>query len=322
MPKPIPFSRTTRFRRSAGLLWAAICVLAAGSGCANNSAAPAPSVKSTPVALKRLPDPQVVAEANVIHRELDPAAVVECPSNYLSLMRQRLLPPADPAYPPLRGDGPYANVQFLLVRDGLKAVTSAGGQYVYVSTGFLAACKREEDLAAAMCYALAHLALKHVEPDPGSPPEGGPIRQDASPVDQTLHLRFALREARPGGYFTPDQWRAADEVAYALYVRGGWDPALFVANPALAKLPAGSGRPVGQPAGSRQENVTGPRTFPRIVNSVAAMAPANEAAKAVLALLPVCYGDGTAAERAAARAALAERVKPPPSEAVPRPRPA
>lgn len=288
----------------------ALGVAAAGTfstGCSSGNAGGGPASLVGPQELQRPPDPQVVADVEQIHQAVLPA-VVPAPRGYLGRMSKRVLAAAGSAYPVLNRD-PWNRTQFLLVSDGGVNVSVPGGTYVYVYAGLLAACEREEDLAAALCHALAHLALKHAEATAKLPLDGPAVNPAASPLDKLLYVRFARPDAAAGGFYGPDKHQMAERLAFDVYVKGGWDPQKFVGRDRLARRGAG-GMPTAGVTAERAELTTDAETFAEIRAAVAALPPATGKPLEVLDVLPGCYGEQDAPARKAARDALASRARP------------
>jgi hypothetical protein len=304
----MPFRPTNHCRAVGPFL--GLAALAAVAGCrpADPPSAGNPMSLVGPEELQRPPNAQVVAEAKQVHRVISPA-VAPFPRNYLARLGTRIVKAAGAAYPVLNR-APWADTEFLLVRDKQVNVSTAGGKYVYVYAGLVAACEQEEDLAAALCHAFAHLALKHAEAAAGTPVDGPAVNPSADPLDKLLYVRFAVPDALPSGYFPPARHQVADRVAFDIYVKAGWDPRKFLGSGRLARRASMGSMPMAGVTPERGELTTDVETFNERRAAVAAMPAATGRERDVLDLLPGCYGEVDPPERRAARDALAARVRP------------
>lgn len=174
----------------------ALALLCAVAGCAS-----------------RAPGQAFVAQAERLHEQaLAPAITRDTDLNdYLQLVGERLKKAANAE---VRGKAQtFPDVRFHLVNNLVINAFSTGGPHVYVYNGLLQACASEEELAAAMAHAYAHAINLDVE-ETGQRPTG----------DLPLPL---LMWQYVTNRFTPQQEQAADELAFRLYCRAGWDPAMF-----------------------------------------------------------------------------------------------
>ena len=198
-----------------------------------------------------------------------------------------------------------------VVASPLVNVYSAGGPHVYVYTGLLQRCAVEDDLAAVLAHEYAHLVLGH-----SAPRAAAATGEDPVPA-------MALRLADV--VYDPSQELRADDVAFAIYVRGGWDPVRYPAvwdatggpgaarmsavREKLERLPPVAGEWVRPPIAD--ERWFG--QFKRETLAAGGTAP-NDAARRVLAALPSAF-TGTTADQVAARRELQRELAPPPAPA-------
>ena len=131
---------------------------------------------------------------------------------YIQMVGERLVNGARAAAPDKASEPIVSKLKFHLVNANLPNVFSTGGTHVYVYSGLLRnrVCDTEEELAAAMAHALAHVLNLDVQDtlakaDPRTPP--------AAVAWQLVTRRFTAQQ----------EW-AADKLAYAIYVRAGYDP--------------------------------------------------------------------------------------------------
>ena len=134
---------------------------------------------------------------------------------YVQMVGERLVEAARAAAPEKAGEPIISRVKFHLVNAGVPNVFTTGGSQIYVYSGLLRnrVCDTEEELAAAMAHALAHVLNLDVQntlgkADPRTPPPG-------------VAWQFVTNR------FTAQQEWAADKLAYAIYVRAGYDPDLY-----------------------------------------------------------------------------------------------
>lgn len=136
-------------------------------------------------------------------------------SEYVQLLGLRLSDAAHEAVPQRVANSFFSNIQFHLVDTGVLNVFTTGGRHVYVYRGLFQFCETEEELAAAMAHAYAHIINRDVErlamkPDPKRP----------------LNLvawQFVTDR------FTAEHEMEADKLAFQLYAKAGWDPTKFEA---------------------------------------------------------------------------------------------
>jgi predicted Zn-dependent protease len=98
------------------------------------------------------------------------------------------------------------DVDFLLVDGTTSNAFTAGGPQVYATAGLLRVCPTEDQFAAALAHAYAHVLCRHVT-----------VPAAAPPADATK-LALAYVSSR----YTPAQERQADDLAVALFAHAGW----------------------------------------------------------------------------------------------------
>lgn len=134
---------------------------------------------------------------------------------------------------PERARGPFRSMQFHLVDVPIINVFTTGGSHVYVYRGLFDYCQSEEELASAMAHAYAHALNLDFEGTAMNPPAG-----EAGRPLRLVAWDFVVNR------FDAAQEQAADELAFRLYTRAGWDPALFERLFTRLSDP-GSGGPTG-----------------------------------------------------------------------------
>jgi hypothetical protein len=193
-----------------------VCLLAAGvlAGCGGAVVSPT--------------DQSLISQADQLHGRLKPALIDDRDPRLRSYFEQvmarvtgaaRQLDQQGTIRSAAEGDNAgnawmfAKNIDLHLVNSPEPAIFPSGGRHIYLYDGLFQQCLSEEELAALVCHAYAHLYLRHVQddlrPNPGY--SGEPA----------LLVPFATLQ------FTPTQERAADTVAFQVYTRAGWDPSRF-----------------------------------------------------------------------------------------------
>jgi predicted Zn-dependent protease len=166
------------------------------------------------------PTPEFVQQADLLHQNALRSAVVRDRdlNDYFAEIGKRIIAGATAANAANTRDPTFAQMQFHLVGSDVVNAFGTGGRHIYVYNGLVQACQSEEELAALMAVQYAHALGRDVE-ETGMRPDvrGDP---DRSAVDRVAFLYVD----RP---FSPAQLLTADELAFAYYVYGGWDPARF-----------------------------------------------------------------------------------------------
>jgi len=134
---------------------------------------------------------------------------------YVQMVGDRLIEAARAAAPDKASDPVLSKVKFHLVNAGVPNVFTTGGTHVYVYSGLLRnrVCDTEEELAAAMAHGLAHVMNLDVQ---NTLPKADPRATPPAVAWQFVTRRFTAQQ----------EW-AADKLAYAIYVRAGYDPELY-----------------------------------------------------------------------------------------------
>ena len=201
--RPVPGPLATA--RAIAVLASVLAAAGTGGGCASG----------------RAPSDRFVEQAQRLHDEALAATVHpdEDLNEYVQELGERLERAAEGVAPD-KVRGPFfRSMQFHLVDVPIINAFTTGGSHVYVYRGLFDYCQTEEELAAAMAHAYAHALNLDIEGTGMNPPaESGagarrPLRQVA--WDFVVN-RFDLQ-----------QEQAADELAFELYVRAGWDPSQF-----------------------------------------------------------------------------------------------
>jgi predicted Zn-dependent protease len=177
----------------------------------------------------------MIEQGNALHKALAPAVVSEEARlrGYVQQIATRLLGAAkDVAKERSLGrdesvDWMFSReMQFYIARSGLPNAFASGGNQVYVLVGAMQKCSSEDELAAAMAHAYAHTLLGHAREMVGPGAADAPA---GSIVTRFIEHRY-----------TPRQEQDADDLAFAIHARAGWDPVAFVSM--LEHLEADKGR--------------------------------------------------------------------------------
>jgi predicted Zn-dependent protease len=178
----------------------AIALLAAlAGGCATG---PAPADVFVAQA-NRLHD-TALAQTIVANRDLD---------DYIQQVGQRIIDAAHQVAPDKTANQFYSTVEFHLVDSQVPNVFATGGRHIYVYAGLFQFCQSEEELAAAMSQAYAHLVNLDIEQTGITPDEHRSVRMDV--------WQFASKP------FNSAQDMEADRLAFRIFQQAGWDGTKF-----------------------------------------------------------------------------------------------
>ena len=161
------------------------------------------------------PDRAFVQQADRLHEQALAPAVVRDPllAEYVQAVGDRLAEAAKQAVPGRAGNEFFRRVQFHVVDSDTVNVFPTGGSHVYVYRGLLRLCGSEEELATALAHAYAHTVNLDVQ--------GTEMRPDPGRAPRLVVWDFVTNR------FTGPQERAADQLAFMLYVQAGYDPKQF-----------------------------------------------------------------------------------------------
>ena len=177
----------------------------------------------------------MIDQGNALHRAVAPAMVSDEARlrGYVQQIATRLLAAAKDVAKE-RSLGREDNIdwmfsremQFYIARSGVPNAFASGGHQVYVLLGAMQKCASEDELAAAMAHAYAHTLLGHVRQTVGA---GAPDAPASSIVIRFVEHRY-----------TPKQEQEADDLAFTIHARAGWDPVAYVSM--LEHMEAEKGR--------------------------------------------------------------------------------
>jgi hypothetical protein len=178
----------------------------------------------------------LIDQGEGLHKNLTPAMVDDARLHgYLQQVSTRMLAAAREVMREQfagkdESDWKYSReIQFHVARSAIPNAFSTGGHHVYVLLAALQRCGNEDELAAALAHAYSHTLLRHIEhnvPAAGADAPAGEIA-----------LRFVEHR------FNAKQEQEADDLAFRIHARAGWDPVAF-AN-MLEHMEAERGRVAG-----------------------------------------------------------------------------
>jgi len=156
---------------------------------------------------------EFVEQAQRLHESSLAAALTRDPdlALYVQTLGERLVEAARAAAPDKAADPVFSRLKFHLVDADLPNVFTTGGTHVYVYSGLLrnGVCDTEEELATVMAHALAHVLNLDVQNTLGD--------AKARVPPATVAWQFVTHR------FTAQQEWAADQLAFAIYSRAGYD---------------------------------------------------------------------------------------------------
>jgi hypothetical protein len=162
----------------------------------------------------------LIDQAEGLHRSLTPAMVDDARlRGYLQQVSTRMLSAARDVMKEQFGgkeesDWKFSReIQFHIARSGIPNAFGTGGHHVYVLQAALQRCQNEDELAAAFAHAYSHTLLRHIEHN--VPVEGADAPAGA------IALQFVEHR------FTAKQQQEADDLAFRIHARAGWDPVAF-----------------------------------------------------------------------------------------------
>jgi predicted Zn-dependent protease len=107
------------------------------------------------------------------------------------------------------------DIQFHIAKSTIPNAFATGGNHVYILVPALLRCQSEDELAAALAHAYAHTLIRHINHNQHAlPPDAPP----GAIVMRFVEHRFNLRQEQD-----------ADDLAFMVHARAGWDPLAFVA---------------------------------------------------------------------------------------------
>ena len=220
-----------RFNRLAAMVFSRLLLvlvllggLSVGAGCAT--------------------DPQVIAQANDIHRDIEPSVVTDPElAGYVQAVGDRIVSTAREMHAAgeLPGDDwMFENVQFHLVASPTPNAFTTGGTHVYFYSQLFDGSSSEDAFAAVVGHEFGHILGRHVQDSMNNQMAvlaaagaagvaGAALAEDderletgmwAAGITAGVGQLFSLGFGR-------DNEREADDLGFKIYVRAGYDPDKF-----------------------------------------------------------------------------------------------
>ena len=177
-------------------------------------------------------DQSLIDQANSLHRAMGAAVVSDDPQTrgYLQRITARLVAAAkevtrERGLATSGDDWMFSReIQFHIAKSTVPNVFTTGGNQFYILSGGLSRCASEDELAAAMAHSYAHTLLRHINHNLHALPADSP--------PPSMLTRFVEHR------FSAGQEREADELAFLVHARSGWDPLAFVGMLRKMEAPA------------------------------------------------------------------------------------
>jgi predicted Zn-dependent protease len=202
------------------------------------------TLASTGCAPDRAPAAKFIQQAETLHSAalLSTITPDEDLNAYVQEIGKRLEDAAKQVVPD-KARGPFfSSMKFHLVDVPIVNCFTTGGSHVYVYRGLFDFCRSEDELAAAIAHAYAH-ALNLDAESVGIKPPDKPLPSRATAWDYVTNRYTAAQE------------QAADQLAFRLYTRAGWDPGRFeVLFTRLSDIYPGQNAPDRIPLTTRSAN--------------------------------------------------------------------
>ena len=161
------------------------------------------------------PAAKFIEQSDRLHNEAFASTVIADTdlSEYVQLVADRIAQAAAEVEPARVNADFIARVRCHLVSCDTVNVFATGGLHVYVFNGLFQQCQSEEELAAAIAHAYAHLVHRDLEQTKMQP---DPRMGISLVVWDLVANRFDLAKEHE-----------ADELAVRIFARAGWDPKRF-----------------------------------------------------------------------------------------------
>jgi predicted Zn-dependent protease len=206
------------------------------------------AVFSTGCSLFKPSDQAVIAQAQQVHGQLQPA-VIQDPEvqRYMDQIGQRIIQAAQEyAKDPTKKDDRRnqednswlfkGDIRFHLVNSKTLNAFTTGGQHVYIYNELLQKAQSEDELAAVMAHEFAHIYCRHVAKGMTRQTEGAAVGAVGALAGAAVGGNTASQVG--GGLagaaaqflnqgFTRGDEDEADKYGFSFYIRAGWDPQHF-----------------------------------------------------------------------------------------------
>lgn len=188
-------------------------------------------------------DPQVIAQANDIHQELEPSVVTDpALASYVQAVGDRLVATARQ----MRADGElpgepwmFENIGFHLVASPTPNAFTTGGTHVYLYSKLFDEAGSEDAFAAVVGHEFGHILGRHVQESmdrqmailagAGLAGLGAAALTDENRAQTGMQVAGVAAGVGSvfGLGFGRDNEREADDLGFKMYVRAGYDPDKF-----------------------------------------------------------------------------------------------
>ena len=191
-------------------------------------------------------DPQVIAQANDVHQELEPTVVTDPElAAYVQKVGDRVVQTAAQLHAEqgaFDGAEPwmFQNIQFHLVASPTLNAFTTGGTHVYLYSQLFEESTTEDAFAAVVGHEFGHILGRHVQQSMdrqmgilaaagAAGLAGAALAEDGSRTQAGLGVGAAAMAAGNlfGLGFGRDNEREADKLGFWVYVHAGWDPDKF-----------------------------------------------------------------------------------------------
>ena len=201
---------------------------------------------STGCSMFRPSDQAVIAQAQQVHGEIQPAVIQDAEvQRYMDDIGGRIIKGAQ-AFIKEKPDDKHnqadnswlerGNIKFHLVNSKTLNAFTTGGQHVYIYNELLQQAKSEDELAAVMAHEFAHIYCRHVASGMTRQAEGaalgavGALAGAAVGKDTGAAIGGGLAGTAAQFLnmgFTRGDEDEADKYGFSFYLRAGWDPNHF-----------------------------------------------------------------------------------------------
>jgi len=194
-------------------------------------------------------DRQVIAQADDVHHELEPAVIEDAElSGYLQRVGERVVVEAKKLS--VEGFGPeshrkeddawmFSEVKFHFVNSETLNAFTTGGRHMYIYTQLLLQCRTEDELTAVVAHEYAHVYARHVHKGMnrqylamGGAVAGGALGYALGGDNKEEYAALGAVTVGTAATFlnmgfTREDEAEADDLGFVFYTRAGWDPDRF-----------------------------------------------------------------------------------------------
>lgn len=188
-------------------------------------------------------DPQVIAQANNIHQEIEPSVVRDPElAGYVQAVGDRIVNTAREMHAAGELEGEpwmFENIKFHLVASPTPNAFTTGGTHVYLYSQLFDEAGSEDAFAAVVGHEFGHIVGRHVQQSmnrqmailagAGLAGLGAAALTDENRAETGMQVAGLAAGVGTlfGMGFGRDNEREADELGFRMYVRSGYDPDKF-----------------------------------------------------------------------------------------------